>query len=224
MSEAPAPPRSAATGPCARPMLPFALVAVAGLASVALPGPPMDATLFAVASAITAVMLGFGVLAVLRHRERWMIVILPFGYLVVAALLRHASEGSASGFLPLVLLPIVWLAVFGSRREMIAGLVAMAIALLVPFVVFGEPHYPPSALRSALLFADGRGADGADDPVAARPGARGARPPRRDPRDGDGDLDHRDRPAAGRSRSSTPARSGCSATAPTRSWAWRRRR
>ncbi len=133
-------------------MLPFALVAVAGLASVALPGPPMDATLFAVASAITAVMLGFGVLSVLRHRERWMIVILPFGYLVVAALLRHASEGSASGFLPLVLLPIVWLAVFGSRREMIAGLVAMAIALLVPFVVFGEPHYPPSALRSALLF------------------------------------------------------------------------
>ena len=45
-----------------------------------------------------------------------LIVILPSATCVVAALLRHASEGSASGFLPLVLLPIVWLAVFGSRR------------------------------------------------------------------------------------------------------------
>jgi len=132
-------------------MLPFALAAIAGLASVALPGPPMDPTLFAVSCAITAGMLVMGLFLLARHHERWLIGILPLGYLVVAALLRHASAGSASGFLPLVLVPIVWLGVFGTRRQLIVGLAALAVTLLVPFAVFGEPHYPPSALRSALL-------------------------------------------------------------------------
>ena len=46
---------------------------------------------------------------------------------------------------------MVWLGVFGTRRQLIVGLVALALSLLVPFAVFGEPRYPPSALRSALL-------------------------------------------------------------------------
>jgi two-component system sensor histidine kinase/response regulator len=132
-------------------MLPFALAAIAGLASVALPGPPMDHTLFGIACGVTAGTLVIGLVLLGRHQERWLIGILPVGYLVVAALLRHASAGSASGFLPLVLVPVVWLGVFGTRRQLIVGLVALAVTLLVPFAVFGEPHYPPSALRSAFL-------------------------------------------------------------------------
>ena len=132
-------------------MLPFALAAVAGLASVALPGPALDRSEFLIACAITAGMLVVGLLGHLRHHDRWLIGVLPLGYLAVAALLRHASAGSSSGFLPLVLIPAVWLGVFGTRRQLIVGLVVMAATLLVPFAAFGEPHYPPSALRSALL-------------------------------------------------------------------------
>ena len=131
--------------------LPFALAAVAGLASIALPGPSMDDTLVAVACGITAVVLLLGVLLVLRRRERWLVPLLALGYLVVVALLRHASEGGNSGFVPLLFLPIVWLAVFGTRRELIVGLVATAGAVLLPFVVYGDPQYPESALRSGLL-------------------------------------------------------------------------
>ncbi|HEX5900233.1 MAG TPA: PAS domain S-box protein [Solirubrobacteraceae bacterium] len=132
-------------------MLPFAVAAVAGLGSVALPGPDLDPALFGIACAITAGMLVVGLLGYVRHQERWLIGVLPLGYLVVAALLRHASAGSASGFLPLVLIPVVWLGVFGTRRQLNVGLVVLAATLLVPFALFGEPHYPPSALRSALL-------------------------------------------------------------------------
>jgi two-component system, sensor histidine kinase and response regulator len=132
-------------------MLPFALAAVAGLASVALPGPEMDQGLFAIACAIVAGMLVIGLVLRFCHRERWLIGILPLGYLVVVVLLRHASAGASSGFAVLVLLPVVWLGVFGTRRQLIVGLVAMALSLLVPFAAFGQPHYPPSALRSALL-------------------------------------------------------------------------
>jgi two-component system sensor histidine kinase/response regulator len=132
-------------------MLPFALAAVAGLASVALPGPERDQGLFRIACAVAGGLLVIGVLLLATHRERWLIGVLPLGYLVVVVLLRHASAGAASGFTVLVLLPVVWLGVFGTRRQLIVGLVAMALALLVPFAVFGQPHYPPSALRSALL-------------------------------------------------------------------------
>jgi PAS domain S-box-containing protein len=131
--------------------LPFALAAVAGLASIVLPGPAMDDTLFLVACGITAIMLLLGVLLVLRSRERWLVLLLALGYLVVVALLRHASEGANSGFFPLLFLPIVWLAVFGTRRELIVGLVATAAAVLLPFVIYGDPKYPESALRSGLL-------------------------------------------------------------------------
>ena len=50
------------------------------------------------------------------------------------------------------MLPIVWLAMFGTWRQLIIGLVAMTLALVVPFLVFGDPRYPVTSWRSALLF------------------------------------------------------------------------
>jgi two-component system sensor histidine kinase/response regulator len=132
-------------------MLSFALAAIAGVASLVLPGPRLDHTLLGIACAIMALILVAGLGLARRREASWLIGFLPLGYIAVAALLRHANEGPASGLTPLVLLPIVWLGVFGSRRQLIVGLVAMAVSLLGPFVIFGEPHYPPSALRSSLL-------------------------------------------------------------------------
>ena len=50
------------------------------------------------------------------------------------------------------MLPIVWLALFGSRAQLILGLAAMAATLLIPFLLFGEPRYPSTAWRSTLLW------------------------------------------------------------------------
>ena len=132
-------------------MLPFAVAAVAGLASVALPGPELDQSLVAVACAVAAGMVVVGLALYAGHQERWLIGVLPLAYLVVVALLRHASGGTSTGLAVLALLPVVWLGAFGTRRQLIVGLVAMTLSLLVPFVIFGEPRYPPSSLRSALL-------------------------------------------------------------------------
>ena len=41
-------------------------------------------------------------------------------------LLRHAEGGSQSGFGPLTLLPVVWLALYGRRRQLIAALSRVA--------------------------------------------------------------------------------------------------
>src|SRR5436305_4730385 len=42
-------------------------------------------------------------------------------FFVVVVLLRHGAGGTASGFSPLVLLPIVWLALYGTRPQLLAG-------------------------------------------------------------------------------------------------------
>jgi two-component system sensor histidine kinase/response regulator len=132
-------------------MLPFALAGAAGLASVALPGPSLSRTPLELAIAVVIATVAIGVALAVSRRDRWLIVILPLAYLGVVVLLRHASNSSSSGLNPLVFLPPVWLGVFGTRRQLILGLVATAAALLIPFAIFGGPHYPPSALRSALL-------------------------------------------------------------------------
>ena len=135
-----------------REILPFAGAAFIGLAAVVLPGPETDWPLFAIACALTAAIALVGFLAAHRRRGRPLILILPLAYFAVVAILRHSGTTGGSGFVPLIMLPIVWLALFGSRRQLLIGLAAMTIALLVPFLAFGEPRYPPAGGRSALLF------------------------------------------------------------------------
>jgi len=59
-------------------------------------------------------------------------------YFVVVGLLRDASEGSTSIFDPLVALPVVWFALYGTGRQLAISVLAMALTLVLP-VVIGEP-------------------------------------------------------------------------------------
>ena len=133
-----------------RDIVPFAAAALIGLVAFALPGPDVDWTLYALAAALTLAITVVGFVAARKQRGRALIVVLPLAYFGVVALLRHSGENP--GFAPLILLPVVWLALFGTRREMIVGLAIMAITLLVPFLVFGEPRYSPGAWRSTFVF------------------------------------------------------------------------
>src|SRR5262249_42096456 len=39
-----------------------------------------------------------------------------------------------------------------TRRQLIVGLVELALVFLVPYFAFGDPRYPPSSLRSTLIW------------------------------------------------------------------------
>jgi two-component system, sensor histidine kinase and response regulator len=138
--------------PSPRQVLPFAAAALLGLLSVLLPGPPTDWTMYAVAVGLNVALVAVGLVVSRLPHARALVGLLPIGYIVIVALLRHSSIGAASGYQPLFLLPIVWLALFGSRGQLIAGIVALAVAQLVPFAIYGGPRYPETALRSALLW------------------------------------------------------------------------
>ena len=152
-----APAKSEATPETPRPtwrmLAPFAVVAVVGVLSAMLPryregGPAFwSATvlLLAAAAAQTASML--------RPRRTWLD---PMGsYLLLPAIgvARDATGGGASGLAPMVALPLIWLAITGTRRHLyVAGALVIAV-FVVPVLLIGPPEYPTADWRRALVLA-----------------------------------------------------------------------
>ena len=55
----------------------------------------------------------------------------PLAYIGVIALMRMGTEGSTATYIPLLLLPLVWLALYGTRGQLIVGFVAAAAVLFL---------------------------------------------------------------------------------------------
>jgi diguanylate cyclase (GGDEF)-like protein len=76
----------------------------------------------------------------------------PVVFLFAAALLRDAGGGFSSGVATLALLPVFWVALHGSRAGL--GLIVLGVVayLAVPVLTIGGPAYPPTALKTGVLF------------------------------------------------------------------------
>jgi len=73
----------------------------------------------------------------------------PVLYMVVAFLLGRATGGANSVYEQLVLLPVLWLAVYGSALELALGLSAVAAVLVLNVAVPGASHQ--DWMRAAIL-------------------------------------------------------------------------
>jgi diguanylate cyclase (GGDEF)-like protein len=80
----------------------------------------------------------------------WTPCVLAFAYLIVVALLR-AADGP-SGVATMVLLPVFWLGVFGTPRQLWCLLIGVALVFVIPLVLVGGADYPSSAWRAGILF------------------------------------------------------------------------
>ena len=76
---------------------------------------------------------------------------IPLGYIALAALLREAAGGAASGFGGLFLLPVLWLALTAGGRELAVILLAMGTAQALPLALVGGAAYPASGWRGAFV-------------------------------------------------------------------------
>ncbi|HEY6053221.1 MAG TPA: hypothetical protein VIU86_04780 [Gaiellaceae bacterium] len=76
-------------------------------------------------------------------------VVPPLLYLLSVALLRDAHEGAASGYAPFTLVAVLWLALYGSRVELAAGVLAAGLALVLPILIVGGHAYPTTEWRRA---------------------------------------------------------------------------
>jgi diguanylate cyclase (GGDEF)-like protein len=135
----------------ARRLWPFAALAVLGLLLAWLPGQPVRHGFWLAAAALTLV------LAVSALRVPWARLpptthLIPaLVYLVVVGLLRHAVGGANGGMGSLVLLPVVWMALYGTRAQLLVVLAGVALVWTLPLLLIGGPTYPAPGWRACAL-------------------------------------------------------------------------
>jgi diguanylate cyclase (GGDEF)-like protein/PAS domain S-box-containing protein len=71
---------------------------------------------------------------------------------IVAALVRDATGGASSVFTALVLLPVVWFALYGTMADVLASVLGCALSIGLPVVLDpGSAKYPTSEFGRAAL-------------------------------------------------------------------------
>jgi diguanylate cyclase (GGDEF)-like protein len=133
-----------------RTVLPSFLAALLPFALVWLPGAHWDLAPLLLAGALTLVIAVVAVAVPWERLPEWGRPALAFAYVAVIGLLRDA--GGPSGVGPIILLPVFWIGVCGTRRQLAAMVGAIALVLLLPVAVIGGSAYPPSTWRAAILF------------------------------------------------------------------------
>jgi signal transduction histidine kinase len=82
----------------------------------------------------------------------WATSVPPITYFLVVALLVQTAGGGPSGYVPLALLPIFWLALYGTRSELAIAMVAAFSMFVAPLLFLHDRAYSESDLRAALLW------------------------------------------------------------------------
>jgi diguanylate cyclase (GGDEF)-like protein len=120
---------------------------------VPLPGSRWDPALLAIGLLLTTAVVAAGVLVPWRPASRWPALTGGVAYLGIVALLREAGGGNASGLGPLVLVPVIWFAMYRGRRDLAVVIAGAALVYWVPIVLTsGDQRYPASGWRIGLVF------------------------------------------------------------------------
>jgi signal transduction histidine kinase len=118
-------------------------------ALVLIPTHDKNMLFLALAAVVGALMICGALLA--GHFARVMPLVVPLAYVLMTALLRQAAGGLSSGLGGLFLIAVTFLALSGRRIDLIAGLVFVLLAQLLPVLVWGAPDYPSSGYRGVVV-------------------------------------------------------------------------
>jgi diguanylate cyclase (GGDEF)-like protein len=131
---------------------PFAGVAISAVVFALLPPTSSsNGPLLAAAAVLTAVLITAALGVPWVRLPAWCQASVPLGFFPVVALLRHGG-GVTSGFAPLVMLPILWLAMYGSRTQLRLAVVGTAATFFAPLIFVGPPLYPSIGWRGSVLW------------------------------------------------------------------------
>jgi diguanylate cyclase (GGDEF)-like protein len=132
-------------------LLPFSAVAGLGLLLAALPGSEHDWYQLGLAALVDVFCFGIAYLVVTDRLPRALMVPNWLLFLGGVILLRHSGGGSRAGVGLLALLPCIWMAMYGTRRELAWMIGGMTVVYAGPIFLVGGEQYPVSGLRGAVL-------------------------------------------------------------------------
>lgn len=131
---------------------PFVGVMILAIAVLPLPPAGDGLTEIALASALTALILGTVWLGPWHRLPAFAEVVPALSYFVVVALLRESQGGALSGYSVLAMLPVFWLALYGTRGQLAIGIAGLGAVFFVPLLLLGAPDYPSTEWRTAILW------------------------------------------------------------------------
>ncbi len=105
------------------------------------------------AAVISVLIIGAVVLFPWDNHSSYLQAIPPLAFFAVIPFLRQAEGGAGSGYGLLALLPILWLALYGTRFQLTLAIATLITVFAVPIVMLGEPRYPPTEWRRVLIWA-----------------------------------------------------------------------
>ena len=79
-------------------------------------------------------------------------IVPPLAFFVVIAMLRESDGASQSSYAVLALLPMFWLALYGTRRDLAVSIAGIAAVFVAPLLIIGPPEYPSSEWARAALW------------------------------------------------------------------------
>ena len=137
--------------PRTRTLAPFGAAVLLALATIVLPPRPESWLVIGAAIALSLVLVLAAFAMPWKKLPGWAPATLPLLYFFVIALLRDAQGGSMSGYAPLCMLPVFWLALYGSRRQLALAIAAVAVIFVGPLLLGGS-EYATSEWRRAILW------------------------------------------------------------------------
>jgi diguanylate cyclase (GGDEF)-like protein len=124
------------------------------LAIMAFPLPPeVETSPVLVAAVVLNALIVLGAIAVPWGRlPHFAQIAPPLAYFLVIALLREADGGSVSAYAVLAMMPVFWLALYGSREQLALSIAGVGAVFVFPILIVGPPKYPASEWTRALLW------------------------------------------------------------------------
>jgi diguanylate cyclase (GGDEF)-like protein len=130
---------------------PFLGAGILPFATLPLPPAVRSPAMVGAAAALTALILLACLYVPWNRLPHFAQAVPPLAYFIVVALLRDA-EGGASGYATPAMLPVFWLALYGTRTELGIGIAGVVLTFFAPLFLIGPPEYPISEWRRAVLW------------------------------------------------------------------------
>jgi GGDEF domain-containing protein len=131
---------------------PFLVAMVVAFAAIRLPAQERDAGELVVAGLLNLLLIVIVAVLPWHKLPRTADLIPPLVYMVVITLMRDALGGAASAYSTLLILPVLWLAMYGTRAQLAVGVLGVAVLLMMPILLIGGPDYPDEEWRRTLLW------------------------------------------------------------------------